>query len=55
MWSYNKVLNLIKLYRYDEELAQSDLLSLEARTRIGTGGAAARGGRDAKKPTATWK
>ena len=43
--------------RYDEELAQSDLLSAEARSRIGTGGPAARpGARDTKKSgLATWK
>ena len=47
----------ILLYRYDEELAQSDLLSAEARSRIGTGGPATRPGvRDIKKSgLATWK
>ena len=44
------------IHRYDEEVAQSDLLTQEQRARIGTGGLGGRGVRDNKKgSTATWK
>lgn len=44
------------IFRYDEELAQSDLLNLPdtTKTRSGTGMTGFRG-KDGKRPAATWK
>ena len=53
----NVVLLLLNIYifRYDEELAQSDLLNLpDTKARSGTGMTAFRG-KDGKRPAATWK
>ena len=43
------------LFRYDEELAQSDLLNLpDPKSRSGTGITGFRG-KDMRRPAATWK
>lgn len=46
----------ICICRYDEELAQADLLNQEVKARAGASNAAVRGARDLRKPgPATWK
>lgn len=46
----------ILVYRYDEDLAQADLLNQEIKVRAGAGNAMVRGARDLRKPSqATWK